>query len=151
MAWAPSVFKEGHSGEEELCVGLLDTKISFGWVPCLSHGVLRCRSPSSLAPMMVLNRQRPSSKTVLGAAGSHWGMQGTLLSSHAPIQWDYLHVQESPSRFYAPTFGGQSFVSSLCPQKQIGWVWQEAGRGHWWDGRSKLTKGIFHTMWCCAQ
>lgn len=51
--------------------------LRYGLSPCLNH-----------TPLMVLNslerrRPRPSPSTVLRAAGSHWGRQGTLLSTDA--------------------------------------------------------------------
>lgn len=78
MTWASSVKKvtqESRSSVLDCWTGQQD---QLGLGPCLSHGVHDGAEQS-------LNRQRPSPKTVLGAAGSHWGMQGTLLSSHAPI------------------------------------------------------------------
>lgn len=97
------ICQEGHSGEEKQHGGFLDAKISLGWVPVS----VMVSSDAEAFPSLLkcaeqrLNSQRPRPKTVLGDAGSHWTIQGTLLSSHTAIQQYYLQVQECPSRFYS--------------------------------------------------
>lgn len=71
---------------------------SRGLGPYLIHGVPRCGLGPCLnhAPLMVLkggSRHKGSPSTVLRADVFHWGRQGTLLPSSAPIQQDYMPVE----------------------------------------------------------